>query len=142
MNSVWIKGGTKAERVIADKCIAYCLKTLLPRFRTLEIEVKFKNIPGDTVGYCMMMDSNREFEIEIQKGMGVKDIVTTVVHEMVHVKQYARRQMTDVLTTSGRAKWKGATVHPDTKYYELPWEKEAYRMQDELANDIWNKGLI
>lgn len=143
MNLVDIKGGTKAEREIVRKTLAFCIKTLLPRFRTLEIEVNLKNIKTDAIGYCMTGDNpKREFELEIQKGLSVKDLVTTVCHEMVHVKQYARKEMTDELTCSGRATWRGRTVHPDTKYYDLPWEKEAYKMQDTLADEIWNKGLI
>lgn len=142
MNYIEIKGGTKAEKVIVQKTVDYCLKTLLPRYRTLELEIKLKNIKDDAVGYCLMGDTNRQFEIEIQRGMSVKDIVTTVCHEMVHVKQYARKEMDDHLTSSGRAKWRGKLVKSDTKYYDLPWEIEAYEMQDDLADDIWNKGLI
>ena len=141
-NCVDVRGGTRLEREIVQETIAYCMKVLLNRFRTLEIEVKIKNIKDDAVGYCMMGDTNREFEIEIQKGMTIKELVTTVCHEMVHVKQYARKEMTDVLTTSGKAHWKGKLVHPDTKYYELPWEKEAYKMQDNLANGVWENNLI
>ena len=68
-------------------------------------------------------DDNRTFTIEINKDIGIKELVTTVCHEMVHVKQYARNEMTDELIESGHAVWKGRKIHPKTGYYDLPWEK-------------------
>ena len=41
-----------------------------------------------------MQEDNRTFEIEINKDIGIKELVTTICHEMVHVKQYARNEMT------------------------------------------------
>ena len=55
------------------------------------------------VGVIDMEDDNRTFEIEINKDIGIKELVTTVCHEMVHVKQYARNEMTDELIESGHA---------------------------------------
>ena len=142
MNLVNVTVGNKKEREITQRVIAFCIKKLLPRFRTLEIDVDLKNIKSDAVGYCLMEDDNRMFTIEVQRGMTIKDLVTTVCHEMVHVKQYARKEMTDELTDSGRATWKGSLIKPQTKYYDLPWEKEAYKMQDELANEAWENNVV
>jgi len=142
MNAVEIIGGTKFEKKVALTAVQFCLKTLLPRYRTLDITVRLRNIKTDAIGYCMMLDHDREFEIEIQKGMKLKDFVSTICHEMVHVKQYAKHEMNEELTDSGRAKWKGSFIKAGTKYYDLPWEKEAYRLQDKLADEIWENNLI
>ena len=141
-NSLYIKGGRKHERAICEAVAIYCCKKLLPKVRSLEIEIELKNIKGDVVGYCMMEDDNKTYTIEIQKGMSVRQLVTTVAHEMVHVKQYYRKEMNDQLTSSGRAKWKGKTVDADTDYMDLPWEKEAFRLQETLADDMWKNDLI
>ena len=69
-------------------------------------------------------------------------MVTTICHEMVHVKQYARNQMTDECVQYGYATWKGRKVNPKTAYYDLPWEKEAYKLQDSLALQVWESGEI
>ena len=42
----------------------------------------------------------------------------------------------------GRARWKNRYIPEDTNYWDLPWEKEAYRMEKKLANDVWEKGVI
>jgi hypothetical protein len=61
---------------------------------------------------------------------------------MVHVKQYARNEMTDECVQYGAATWKGRKVNPKTTYYDLPWEKEAYKLQDGLALQVWESGEI
>ena len=68
-------------------------------------------------------------------------MVTALCHEMVHVKQFARKEMVDGVET-GVARWKSKTIPLDTNYWDLPWEKEAYRMEKKLANSVWENGII
>ena len=43
---------------------------------------------------------------------------------MIHVKQYAKKEMDD-WSGKGAARWKGKTFNAEkTEYYNLPWEKE------------------
>ena len=142
MNSVVVEGGNKTQREICENVVHYMIGQLMPRMRTLDIEVQLKNLTGDAVGFCMMEENNRMFTIEADKKMGIKDLVTTICHEMIHVKQYARKEMTDNLVENGQAVWRGRKVNPNTKYYDLPWEKEAYRLQDKFANMVWNEEII
>ena len=137
MNIIEVNGGNKFQRAIAEKVVGFCIKELLPRFRTLEITVNIKKIKGDAVGYCMMEDSNREFEIEISRELSLKDFITTLTHEMVHVKQYARNEMDGC-----SMRWKKAKVKEGTNYWDLPWEKEAYRLQDALAQMVWDADIL
>ena len=39
-------------------------------------------------------------------------------------------------------RWKSKRVSEKTKYYDLPWEKEAYRMQDKLAEHVWKMDIL
>ena len=142
MNSVVVEGGNKTQREICEKVVHYMITQLMPRMRTLDIEVQLKNLTGDAVGFCMMEENNRMFTIEADKKMGIKDLVTTICHEMIHVKQYVRKEMTDNLVEGGQATWRGRKVNPNTKYYDLPWEKEAYRLQNKYANLVWNEEII
>jgi len=141
MNLVEANGGNKTQRDIAIKVVNYLCKRLMPRVRTLNIEIQFRNIKSDAIGYCMMTDDNRTFEIEIDKKQNIKTLVTTICHEMVHVKQYAKKEMDDGIR-SGSARWKNTQISFDTEYYDLPWEKEAYRLQDKLAEECWKSNLI
>ena len=93
MNLVAVEGGNKTQREICEKVVHYMIGELMPRMRTLDIEVQLKNLTGDAVGFCMMEENNRQFTIEADRKMGIKDLVTTICHEMIHVKQYARKEM-------------------------------------------------
>lgn len=137
MNLVEVTGGKKYQRDIAQKVVYAMIDTLMPRMRTLDIEVKIRKISGDAVGYCMQEDTNRMFTIDVQKDLSLRDFITTICHEMVHVKQYARNEM----DCYGR-KWKKKTIANDTAYCDLPWEKEAYRMQDKLAQLVWDEDIL
>ena len=142
MNLVAVEGGNKTQREICEKVVHYMIGQLMPRMRTLDIEVQLKNLTGDAVGFCMMEENNRQFTIEADRKMGIKDLVTTICHEMIHVKQYARKEMDD-WSGVGLARWKGRTFNAaNTNYYNLPWENEAYRLQDKFANMVWNEEII
>ena len=137
MNYIEVNGGNKFQKEIAYKVVEFCIKELMPRIRTLDITVNIKKIKSDAVGYCMMEDTNREFEIEVSKELSLKEFISTLTHEMVHVKQYARNEMDGC---GGR--WKTAKVKKGTNYFDLPWEKEAYRLQDKLAQKIWDADIL
>ena len=132
-----VVGSNKTKRDIAYNVVYFMLQKLLPRLRNIEIEVKFSKMNDDAVGYCMMLDNNREYQLEISKDLNIKELVMTICHEMVHVKQYVRNEMKE-----GQMVWKKKPIASDTKYYDLPWEKEAYAMQASLAKACWNKGIF
>tara|TARA_R110001592_G_scaffold38694_3_gene127559 strand:+ start:2345 stop:2794 length:450 start_codon:yes stop_codon:yes gene_type:complete len=142
MNYVTSNGGNKGQRKLCEDVANFMIGKLMPRMRTLDIEINLVKLTGDVVGWCQMNDTNREFTLEISKDMTIKELVTTICHEMIHVKQYARKEMTDDLVENGQAVWRGRKVNPNTKYYDLPWEREAYRLQDKFANLVWNEEII
>ena len=86
-------------------------------------------------GFCHIVDDNlnkpREFMIELDASMrhSFKDILTWLAHEMVHLKQFVRKELWDY--ESGRVQWKSRT-YGKMHYDDQPWEKEAYRLEGEL----------
>ena len=137
MNYIEVNGGKKFQREIAETVVLQMIDTLMPRMRTLEITVNIKKLTGDAVGWCMMEDTHKEFTIEVSKDLTLKEFVSTLCHEMVHVKQYYRKEMDGVTN-----RWKKGVVKKDTGYYDLPWEKEAYRLQDKLAQEVWDADIL
>ena len=130
MNEVVVTGGSKAEKEIVEKAVYWCIKKLLPRVRTLDIEVSIRKL--NVYGYCLEGDNNRHFELEIKKGLSLYDLISTVCHEMVHVKQYAKREMSFDYD-SGRTRWKAKLIADSVKYEDQPWEKEAFKLEEDLA---------
>jgi hypothetical protein len=140
MNQFTVTGGNKFQRKICNDVVVYLTKRLLPRYRTLSIAVKLKKFSAkgeEAIGYCLMEDDNRNFIIELEKTMKLKELILCLCHEFVHLKQYARGEMNFTAE-----KWKKSKVKIDTPYMDLPWEKEAYRREKILADECWDNGII
>ena len=137
MNTVDIFGGKKLEREIVQETVEWCLKKLLPRHRTIDVTVEIKKI--DAFGYCMEEDDKgRTFTLTICKGLGLFDLVSTVCHEMVHLKQYARRELRNV---NGKTMWK-KKVYNNVNYWDAPWEKQAFKEEVGLALECFQQMKI
>lgn len=116
-----IVGGTPKQKKYVESMVQYCISMLMPRMNTLEITVKLTS-PKGAMGYCLELDNNRQFEIELDRSLSQRKLLETLAHEMVHVKQYARRELHPVNDT-----WCGKTYNPKkTSYWDLPWEIEAH----------------
>lgn len=125
MNYISIKGGKKSQQDKIISMVEFCIKKLMPRMNSLNIDIKLTSIPGDAEGYCLR-ESNRDFEIEVDSSLTLRKMLETVAHEMVHVKQYARREMNDWSYQEDKYyKWKDKFVPANTDYWDLPWEIEA-----------------
>tara|TARA_B100000963_G_scaffold225672_1_gene196851 strand:- start:1955 stop:2386 length:432 start_codon:yes stop_codon:yes gene_type:complete len=142
MNYISARNGNKVQNAVARSVAQHCINKLMPRMRTLDISILFKKIPAEenTIGTCLMQDNNRTFEIEIQKGLSFDEIVKTVCHEMVHVKQYARNEMTDS-AWKGKLRWRNRFIKKNTSYSKLPWEREAYRKQKTLSKSYYKSKI-
>lgn len=73
---------------------------------------------------CMMIDTSLDSE----------RLIITLAHEMVHVKQYARGQITHSKNKRARY-WMGKKVKAE--YYDQPWEVEAFSKERVLANKVF-----
>lgn len=138
-NAVAVYGSTKDKREIVEKAVSWCIRELMPRMKTLEVFVHLKDLKGQAMGYCMEQDTNREFEVEVDKNLSLYDMISTVCHEMVHVKQYARRELR--CDKYGNTLWKKSGSFNNTEYMDCPWEKEAFRLEGELALRCFQEAL-
>lgn len=82
---------------------------------------------------CVWDDNNRnckKFHIEINPTMGKRNMLLAIAHEMVHVKQYAKREMVDYINGNNAIKlrWQGEIfdLKKNSDYWEHPWEIEAF----------------
>lgn len=77
-------------------------------------------------GYSSIIETPktpRKFLIEINSIMGERYILSTLAHEMVHVKQYIQHEINDTLST-----WCGDVVDV-SDYWTHPWEIEAHGLE-------------
>jgi len=134
-NWLHIEGGRKKQRELSLDVMIYCVNKLLPRHTTLDLDVHIGNYTATEgiMGSCFHHDAN-ECEIKLDKHQDTYNLILTTCHEMVHVKQYVRKELTDkhvgyppfLLNL-----WKGKP-HMDRR--NEPWEREAWDMQKILAH--------
>ena len=113
-----ISGGTKRERKLVEDAVLFAKKYLIPRIRDLDIEItitKKMEVDADVVG------DEREYEMRIRGGQDEEDLITSVFHEMVHVKQGVRKEFP-------------LFEDCDMEYLDRPWEKEAYDLQEKILD--------
>lgn len=148
--------GIKGER---RKCIKAAAEWLVDRLihprsaRNLYIDIQFANLnKTNSLGYCQWLDNNirpKDFEILIHDGLGKKDTLLTLCHELFHVKQYVKHDLAELYRPSHRFYWKGEYLPKTISYNDMPWEREAFDNQFLLYEELkiskvcrsfkWNK---
>jgi hypothetical protein len=151
---VLVYGGTKKQRELVHNITDWFCDKFFNRFKSYNIEFDLCKIEGNVQGWCLEIDRNAS-HIEIDKRLKGDDFITCVLHELVHVKQQFKKELVEL---NGKAKrWKdeihiGIMNFSDmdkieaekirmmaltkdvfvSDYMDLPWEKEAYEMQETL----------
>ena len=95
--------------------IAYGQTKLFPHESDVFINIEAIRKQG-VCGDCMFEDDN-EFTIRLNKSLSLSDLITTVLHELVHVKQYLEGMVMDTESA-----------------YEDRWQEiEAHALEKELT---------
>lgn len=118
------------ERAVEFYCSRLMSKRML---NSLSIDVTFKKKLDDDEDFEAFCDytgkdgGTRFFELEIKKGLSVRDTLTYLAHECVHVKQFATGEMKDGTVYAVTTRWKGKEINEQKiDYWDHPWEIEAY----------------
>lgn len=121
--------GGKINQDLQAMCLvamnSFAKQLKINRLKT-NVQIKFHHklfVENTSEGLCEMLD-DRNFVIDV--GL-YGNWLSTLAHEMVHVKQFARGEL-----SSSLQHWKGRD-HSDTEYWDQPWEKEARRLQNKMV---------
>ena len=93
MHDIYIEGGTKRQRDIADKVISFCIQRLMPKARSLNVELTLTKDMTD-LGGCWLLDNHRSFGVEVNTISKTKDFIISLIHEMVHAKPVSYTHLT------------------------------------------------
>ena len=116
----------KRQRTI-EEALWFAKSYLLPRHKIDEIEIEsWKNLPHD--GDCYDAD-DRSFIIRVNKDLSKEDLLTTIFHEFVHIKQHIKKEFGgDVFGISNE----------EVAYMDRPYEIEAFRLEQEMLEEYNN----
>lgn len=103
--------------------------------RHISVVIKNKELGKYEWGYCGPTDydnrNHRNFTILLNSRASKKCQILTLIHEMVHLKQYARNELKD--HKADVCLWLNRQVNINTtEYSDLPWEKEAHESEQVL----------
>jgi hypothetical protein len=127
--------GSKSPRLKAliRDAVEYAGQRLMSKrmHETLEISIKMKDGLDENVAEVEWIDDPvrpKSFEMSIDRNQSEMLQVICVMHEMVHIKQYATGDLVQSMRDCQKSKWKKTEWIDDSKvkYYDLPWEIEAH----------------
>ncbi len=123
---ILVTGGRAKQRQNVYRAAEFAWNYLMPRVKKCFVEIEIKKI-DDACGYCMK-DDDRYFLVEIDRRLKGDDLLTAVFHEMVHVKQGVRKEW----------EFDEVSYNSHDEYINLPWEVEAYELQEEILKE-WKR---
>lgn len=122
--------------------VDYCAKELMPRQRRkILVYIDFEENLFDTEGILgdCDFDSSMQppdwYDIRVDRSLSNDDLLLTLAHELVHIKQYARRELKQLMR-SPYYRFRKEYFHNSTPYAERPWEIEAYELESELVENF------
>lgn len=127
-----VQGGTKQQQKYAYSMAEFvCNKFNI----SPNIVISFKRMTDDpNYGYCCDLEDN-DYEVEIKRSLRMRDMLTTLAHELVHVKQYVKGEMPKTIS--------------EGDYWDRPHEIEAHGRetglfirwaeQNKLAHKKWTQ---
>ena len=125
----------KLGKLTLDKVLTFAEKYLKLNPR-LEIHIDFIRTKKFLGQYEGIDEHGETHYIDISEGESQEDIIRSIFHELVHVRQTDDGD----LSLDGNS-WKGflyRTKEIEVDYDHLPWEKEAFDLEEKMWN-IFNK---
>lgn len=83
---------------------------------------------------CLMED--KVVAVAIDSRLPMEQMLITLAHEMVHVKQRAKGQLKSRYNRKGDVVWSWMGRDYNTHYFDSPWELEAFSRERIMANKI------
>jgi hypothetical protein len=132
----------RGKRAFTEATVKFFQQELNIANSTWTLEVVYKRIrKTDDMRGCVInaeMISPKLVMLFVDSTLRFEDLVCTLAHEMVHVKQMVKGQYRIEETAKGaRHFWMGKQVKKD--YYEQPWELEAWAKERLLAVKLYSK---
>lgn len=126
------------RKALIEGCINLFIRELkLQKSKATLFVFSRKNFENET-GAAGMVYPYAEglITMDLDSRMGMDKLIHTIAHEMVHVKQIAKGQLS---YDGKKIFWKGKRYYPKRmSYYDHPWEIDAWRNEKVLASRVWH----
>ena len=137
---VTIKGSKKEYRDLVRRAVWFYAEKLMSKtlVNTLTLTINLtRNLTEKegAEGLCIWDDwsdirkTPREYTIDLDCSISIRNILINLAHEMVHVKQWVKGEMYEYTTPNMVRFMKTKYDMNDMDYYDYPWEIEAFGRQ-------------
>jgi hypothetical protein len=119
---------TKKRKAMVKAAHFFAKKLGILKF-DVTVNIVFKYDFTDTFSAYAQVEqvNSRRLNLDIDANLHDDIALEIMAHEMVHVKQYLKGELSE--DKKGFQLWKGKHVAADLKYHNQPWEREAMRKQ-------------
>ena len=117
--------------------VIYHLHPNLKRNVELELSIVTDQYAEGTYTYATCSGSKQQIDItlnrvdENSKKFTHDQMMLNLAHELVHAKQFIKGELSPKLHS-----WKKKN-HSKTPYSRQPWEREAYKLEEQIFNMFW-----
>lgn len=138
MANITIRGVDKVDhRRLFRQAAHWVTNDILGAKINLNMTIRFVCMHNDKelIAFCEWTGDAarpRDFEITIRDDISIRNKLKSMIHEIVHVKQYSRNELYDYQRgDTGKTRWhKQIIIRNENctlkRYMNYPWEKEAY----------------
>lgn len=132
----------KNYRRVAKDAVTFVLNKHCPRMvDRMQVEICMTDLNKEKiwadVDYKSLDPQFREFLIRVHNRMTPHQFIRTLMHELVHVKQYAKNEMKYYERDVENIKWKVKKININkTDYWDFPWEVEAHGREEGLTQQF------
>jgi hypothetical protein len=140
-----IEGGTQEKQDLCKDFAHHAVKNICGSRLYNVIDLELQLLKGLEENYhqsgnCVHLDDDirpREFEIEVDADLTPRFMLTTLAHEIVHLKQLAKGELR--FYSNSDVKWHSQVLKKskpgNRKYARLPWEIEAVGLEEALFRE-------
>jgi len=128
-----IHNGTKAQKELCKNVIAWYDRNFLGDY-AFDLTVQHLELDAEHYGFMHVsgkLEDPDDFTIEIDKHLSEEEYVKTLIHEMIHIEDYIKGNLTE---KNGERYWKGIFYEEDS-YETQPWEMRAALLEGQYYDD-------
>lgn len=129
------------RRDFIEAAVAFYIKEMnLSRSRYFLAVITDRNVVRDHgINGGVIQSAPDVIGMVLDNRLPVRQLVQTIAHEMVHVKQIARGRLQNRVVKNELVNvWRGQVyAAEDLAYHRRPWKLEAFRQERELAYRLW-----
>ena len=128
----------KKKAQLVEQAVHFAALQLMPRMKKpvfINIKPVYKLAEKKGIYGDVMDEEDREFTIRLDLSISKDELVSTTLHEMVHVWQYLTKRM--VHKWVHEVRFNKVVYEWNMPYDDRPWEVEAHSLEKQLM-EKWN----